>query len=423
MSRRFVVPAALLAAAAMPVAGAQAANHHKTTTHKHSGHNGQKISINATPDPLLVPGDEVTISGHLSAPHPANRLVVLYHRIAGQPRFTVIQTGRTDASGNYTFHRADGIVLTNRNWYVRSAGGTRSGTVHELVESSVTVNPLPPTPIITGHKVTITGKVTPGRVHAGDRVLLQRQFSNTGDDYKTIGSGRVGRDGNYTIVHRFIEDGASASLRVVLPRDKYNLRGESSPFDVVIEQAQHPKFTISASPADAISEGSSVTLTGTLAAPNNANQVVTLIGRDAAGKDVAGAAQTDANGNYTFTVSPVFNTVYHVQSNGRQSARLFVGVRDVLSNVTASQSTAKVGDVVTFTGTVLPNKTDHVVFLQRLGKDGDFHTVEVREVKAGSQFSIPHKISTTGTKVFRVVVPGGAYNLGGTSGPITVTVS
>ncbi len=77
MSRRFVVPAALLAAAAMPVAGAQAANHHKTTTHKHSGHNGQKISINATPDPLLVPGDEVTISGHLSAPHPANRLVVL----------------------------------------------------------------------------------------------------------------------------------------------------------------------------------------------------------------------------------------------------------------------------------------------------------------------------------------------------------
>lgn len=41
-------------------------------------------------------------------------------------------------------------------------------------------------------------------------------------------------------------------------------------------------------------------------------------------------AKTDASGNYSFTVTPVHNTVYQAKSGGKSSAQTFVGVRDVV---------------------------------------------------------------------------------------------
>ncbi len=63
----------------------------------------------------------------------------------------------------------------------------------------------------------------------------------------------------------------------------------------------------------------------------------------------------------------------------RHTAVLFEGVQDVVT-MTSSSPTSTVGGHVTFTGSVSPDKAGHVIYLQKLGKDGDWHTVEVRFV-------------------------------------------
>ncbi len=81
---------------------------------------------------------------------------------------------------------------------------------------------------------------------------------------------------------------------------------------------------------------------------------------------------TGSDGSYSFSQAPTENTLYQVrttQAPRRHSAVLFEGVRDVISMT--GPSTATVGQKVTFTGTVLPDKAGHVIYLQRLGKDGD----------------------------------------------------
>src|SRR5204862_98356 len=83
------------------------------------------------------------------------------------------------------------------------------------------------------------------------------------------------------------------------------------------------------------------------------------------------------------TESPQNNTAYEARSGKRHSALLFVGVRDVVS-VTPSATTAHVGDVVSFSGSVLPNKAGHVIYLEQRGDDGAFHVVQVRTVRADS---------------------------------------
>src|SRR6185436_15892601 len=77
---------------------------------------------------------------------------------------------------------------------------------------------------------------------------------------------------------------------------------------------------------------------------------------------------TDPNGAYAFTQSPPRNTVYQVRVTSdlhHRTARLFQGVRDVVS-ISASTASAPVGTAVTFSGTVQPDKSGHVILLQRL---------------------------------------------------------
>ena len=416
MSRRYALPAALLAAAAMPATAM--AGPHKATTHKHPGPKGQQVSINAAPNPLQSPGDPMTISGHLQAAHDANRVVVLYHRIAGQPRFTVIQRTRTNAGGDYVFHRADGIVRTNRNWFVTSAGA-RSGTVHEKVFAEVGANP-PNTQVLTLHRVAITGHVSPARPHEGDRVILQQQVGPNGDRWRKVDSALV-HGGAYRIVHRFRQEGEK-SLRVVLPGDAYNVRSESSPFDIAVEQAQNPNFTIVTTP-NQIAVGDSATVSGAVKRANP-NAVVTLLAKtNGQSRYTAVGSQTlGADHAYSFAQSPQHNTIYVARIGKRQSARNFLGVRDVVS-VNPSSTTGKVGDRITFTGSVLPSKAGHIVLLQRKGDDGYFHTIQAHRVRANSTYTLSHVLRATGTKQFRVVVPGGPVNDRGVSSTVTVVVS
>ncbi|MCL2417776.1 MAG: hypothetical protein FWD04_00670, partial [Conexibacteraceae bacterium] len=90
------------------------------------------LTIAATPDPITA-GQSMLIYGQLNGPSSANRLIVLYHRVNPAAQFTVIGATRTNAQGFYEFTRAEGVVVSNRNWFVVGPWGSRSPVVHEFV--------------------------------------------------------------------------------------------------------------------------------------------------------------------------------------------------------------------------------------------------------------------------------------------------
>ncbi len=387
---------------------------------KHSSPNGRhNISIHVSDNPVVA-GDQLAMWGRLRGPNHAHRVVTLWHRINPARRFTPIQRVRTDANGFYAIFRADGVVRSNRNWFVRSARA-RSRTIHERVFLLVNLSgPAEGTNLLTGpaHKTTFTGTVSPG--DAGRRVLLQRQNSDRGNRWHTIDRSRVGNGGTFSIRHTFRVPG-SANIRVLVPRTRRHLASPSNVLSYEVSQAQNPNLTINPS-ADPIAAGQSVTLTGTLA--RGANQPVMLFARSAGGKFTQVAQTTaDSNGGYSFTQAPLFNTIYQARGAGKKSAQLFEGVKDTLT-ASVSATTVNAGDKVTFSGTVAPDKTGHAIYLQRQNADGSgFHNVKVAFVGTGSTYSITRRLSVAGTRVFRVFIPGGPRNQGAASAPFTITVN
>lgn len=415
MRSRFAVPAALVAAGALAALPTGAAA-------KKPGHLApNKVTINATPNPDVT-GDPVFIYGQVNGPNHGGRPVVLFHRLPHQPGFTRVGSTTTNAAGFYSFARADGVVRTNRNWFTK-VGHKRSRVVHEHVFAELTLGATPG-PYLTNHPIVFAGSVTPGGVHLGDRVLLQAQTAANGDHWRTIDRGQVTAGGAYSIKHNFRQPG-DRTLRVVLRRDAFNLRSESSPIDLTIEQTQNPNFTITPSDQDfPATPQAPLTFTGQLAGPHGANQPVELRAH-AFNKPYApiAATTTDATGHYTFTVtSPVQNTAYKATAGPRHSAQVFIGVHDVVS-ILASTATATVGQTVAITGAVVPNKSGHVIYLQRKGDDGTFHTIAISFVGALSHYSFTHRFGSPGVKVYRTLVPGGPINRQGVSAPVTVTVT
>ena len=139
--------------------------------------------------------------------------------------------------------------------------------------------------------------------------------------------------------------------------------------------------------------------------------------------DVAGKTRSD--GTYSFTVSPTSNAVYFVETAlppHRRTASLFIGVRDLVT-LSASGSSSAVGQSITFTGTVTPDKAGDYVYLERLGADGDWHIVAVSRVRGDSTFEFVRTFGNDGSKTFRARVPGDPENVGGASNPVTVDVT
>jgi len=101
---------------------------------------------------------------------------------------------------------------------------------------------------------------------------------------------------------------------------------------------------------------------------------------------------------------------------------LFQGVQDVVT-VQSSSSTSTVGGQVTFSGSVSPDKAGHVIYLQKLGSDDDWHTVQVSTVTASSTFQFGWTFGTAGTKEFRARITGGPANVGGASPAVTIDVT
>jgi len=418
MRPRFAVLASVMCAlvvAALPGIASAAPAHNRGLT------------INATPNPIPS-GEGVLIYGQLNHKPVAGQTIILYHHISGTgPGFTVIGTTKTGSTGFYEFTRAEGVVVTNRSWFTREAGapGVHSRTVHERVSALVSLTASTNT-AFTRHPVTFTGHVSPN--HAFEPVFLQEQKGNS-DDWTTLKRGILGPGSNYVINYSWPVPGLHV-VRVVFRGDIRNIAGASDPVTVTVQQAQIADFTINTSDP-IIPSGQQATISGTLFMPGTTtpepSTAVTLFARSAGQNSftAVGAGSTDSNGDYSFTVSPPHNTIYQVRTTlppKRHTATLVEGVQDMVT-LTPSSMTSTVGGSVTFSGTVTPDKAGHVIYLEKLGNDGDWHIVETRLVQSDATFQFTWTFGAMGTKQFRARIPGGPYNVGAASPPVTITVS
>jgi hypothetical protein len=387
------------------------------------------LTINAIPNPILA-GEGVFIYGQLNAGPVAGQTIVLYHHLAGSGQgYTRVSQTTTDSRGFYEFSRAEEVVMTNRSWFVREGGihQIHSRTVYERVSALVSLTSST-TSAVTGQPITFTGTVTPD--HTGNRVVLQ-ELNAAGDSWHNLKTGIVGPGSNFSISYAWrLPD--EHDVRVLFPGDARNIRGASSPVAVTVQQKQIPGFTISSS-SPLISYGQSATVSGVLdqagsTTTGEANTPVTLWARNAYQSQFTPVADTTtgSDGSYTFTPQvPSYNTVYQVRTTvapHRHSAALFEGVQDLVS-MTASSPTTTVGQQVTFTGTVLPDKAGSVIYLQRLADDGNWHTVETRFVSNASTFQFGWQFGKAGTDQFRARIVSDHANIGAASAPVTITVS
>lgn len=414
MRARFTTLALLcgLATAALPAAAGAAPHHNRGLT------------INVTPNPILA-GEGVLIYGQLNGTPDAGQTVRLYHRVNPHGHFSLIGVTTTSSTGFYEFPRAEGIVRSNRSWFVRGPNHSHSRTVHERVAALVTLAADSATGTTT-RVIGFTGHLTPD--HRFQHVLLQEQGAVTGNGWRTIARGLTNGASDFAIAHRFSQPG-DYTLRAYFPADPRNIAGESDGVTVTIQQAQVTGFTI-ASSAPTVPEGQPVTVSGVLdkagtTTPAPATQV-TLYGRQDEGSfEALATAVTGSDGSYGFTETPVHNTVYYVGETltpKRHTTRLYEGVQDALT-IASSSPSAAVGGSVTITGTVSPAKTGHAIWLQRLAADGHWHDVARGAVGTGSSYSFSYTFGQIGTVELRARIYGGPENVGAASAPVTIAVS
>jgi hypothetical protein len=419
MRFRKLVPAVAAAASLLALAPAAA------LAHKHSSPRSRcRINIESISPQRITAGEATEISGRLTCGRAsaAGQTVQLYAHAAGTAGYVPVQSATTEATGAYKLSTA--AENTNVSFYVRSLGA-QSGRRRLRVAVQVTLaGPPEGTQIETGapNRETFSGTVTPG-TDVGARVILQRQNAVTGDEWHRIGVGQVMAGGTYSITHIFRVPG-DASIRVLVRSDRLNVPSSSTPLEYEISQAQNPSLEISSS-SDPISYGQSVTISGVLAGATT-SQPVTLLARTVHQSGFAPIAEvsTGVGGSYTFPAqAPVNSTLYRVKAAGQKSAVLYEGVKDVLT-AEVSATTIQAGQALEFKGTVAPDHTGHVIYLERQNVSGTgFHVVQVGRVLPGSAYSIVHQVYVPGTKVYRIDIPGGPDNGRAVSQLFTVQVT
>ncbi len=393
---------------------------------KHPSPSGRcRVSINLAPK-VIAANDPITIWGRLSCQRPASaadKTVKLFQHVRGTPGLTYVQSVTTDTNGFYEIEKAGGDVTTNRFFLVRSHGA-QSARREALVEAEVNLSgPAEGTQLYTGpaNAVTFSGTVDPA--DAGARVILQRQNALTGDEWHAIDRGVVQSDGTFSITHTFRYPG-DADIRVLVRSGGINIPSRSNVLTYEISQAQNPALTINSS-TDPISFGQSMTISGTLAGPDNQSQQVTLYARTT-GQRYAPIAQTTTNteGAYSFgPESPGNSTFYRVQSAGERSAALYEGVRYLLT-AQVSQTQVQAGAPVTFSGAVAPGHAGGIVYLERKDAKGPgYHVIQVAEITEGSTYTIEHRFYDAGTKTVRIFVPGDPLNAAAASQPFVIEVT
>ncbi len=415
--------ATAVASLALSGAAASAAGRHAGTGGRPSG--GCRVTLNVAPR-LITAGESVLAFGHMSCRTPNEedgQTVTLYESSASSPGFSVAGTTTTDAHG---FYQLSSGALTVNSIFYATAGPARSPQRNVKVAAQVTVAGPPegvvPTNLRTGrhNRVTFTGTVSPA--DAGALVVLQRQNAVKGDEWHRIDFGVVGKEGSFSITHTFVVAGP-ANIRVVVHSGRRNIASPSNILTYEISQAQNPSLTIESS-ANPISYGQSTTISGTVAgAPDTAVQLLARTAPHGPYTQV-GEAKTNASGAYTFAPqTPLANTFYKVQGAGKRSAVLFEGVKYVLT-AGVSDTTVQSGQSLTFSGTVTPGETGHVIYLERENLAGtNFHVIEVGTVSAGSTYSIVHTFFSVGTSIVRIKIPGGPQNATTNSQLFTIQVT
>ncbi|HWE32808.1 MAG TPA: alkaline phosphatase family protein [Solirubrobacteraceae bacterium] len=218
--RRWLVPLLSLIAAtggAVAYVSASAAATSSSNCHRYGCVSG--VSIDAVPDPSTADAP-VTISGGVSGRGRAGATVGLWHRLAHTYKFTRVGSTDANASGRYTFSRADGVVTTNRQWYV-AVDGHFSRVIRESVHALLALNPSDPAPSV-GEHVTFSGHVTPS--HSGQRLSLQ--LLRSGQGWHTIARPRLDSGSDYSATTTFHIVGP-VQLRTVLAGDARNIRSTS----------------------------------------------------------------------------------------------------------------------------------------------------------------------------------------------------
>ncbi len=391
----------------------------------HPRHN-RGLTIAVAPNPINS-GDGVLIYGKLKGSAPSGQTIYLYHHVAGTPGYSLIGHTTTNSFGFYDFTREEGVVLTNRSWFVRGPDKSHSRTVHESVHALVSLSS-DTTVTDTGVPVHFTGTVSPA-IHRFQRVVLREQVGLNGNTFRKIGTTRTDANGAFSISHRWALAG-QRTVEAVFPGDARNSRGESDTITISVEQKQRPGFTIHTSDP-IIPDGQSVNISGILTIPGGTapepNTSVTLYGHPFGAHPFQAIATTDtaADGSYSFTQSPTGNEVYRVRTTltpHRGTALLYEGVQDVVT-LTASSGTTTVGGPVTFSGNVTPDKAGHLIFLQRKDTAGNWNNVGVSLIRTDSTYSFTRIFGHAGAKQFRTRIYGGPDNVGGASAPVTVTVT
>jgi hypothetical protein len=392
---------------------------------------GYHVSLAVAPNPD-VSGDPLTMVGTLSNSRglPVQGVhLVLYHRVNPVPFFSPVQHARTGPGGFFEIDRAEGVVVSNREWYIVARGRfgrflARSPTVHERVFAVLTLA-ASASSVETGQPVTFSGSVSPR--HAGERVLLERQTSQNGNSWHHIGNARVEENGTFSITHTFLRpsESGAATLRAVLPADARNIRSFSEPLEITIHQAENPNLTLAPS-SPTVVVGEAVTLGGMVMKPTSAGaggQIVTLYARGPGlPYQPVASAPTASDGSFAFVQVPAHNTAYKVKAAGQESAQVFEGVHDAIS-ATPSATSGVVGQVIAIFGLVVPSHAGHIVYLQLRNAAGHYQTIQVAFVGAGSTYVFSHQLQSAGVKHYRVFIPGGPYNLGAASAPFEVSVS
>jgi hypothetical protein len=226
MRVRVTVLVAALMACACAVTPSIAAAHGPIRDHALTIHNSPQS---------IVAGDPVLIYGRLLGRESAHQQVVLWHRINPHAGFTIIGRTQTDSSGRYEFTRQNGIVQTNRSWFVTGPVHSHSLTVHEQVSPEVTLTPSA-TQASTRHPITFTGQVSPG--HAGQLIKIQAQ-KGASNNWTTIKIGHLDASSSYSIPFAWRFPGPR-EVRAVFPDDPRNTQGISALSTVVVEQTEVP---------------------------------------------------------------------------------------------------------------------------------------------------------------------------------------
>jgi len=182
------------------------------------------LTLNSSANPISE-GQSVTLTGKVAGASNA-AVTLLGHTAMGT--WSVVTSGKTNASGEYTFTQSP----ASNTFYRVQSGAVSSAVLFEGVKYVLTAN-VSATTVQAGQPLTFSGTVNPGR--AGDVVYLERQNA-IGTGFHVVYVGAVTSTGTYSITDSVFGTG-SAVFRVKVPGDPANQAVSSSLFTITVTPA------------------------------------------------------------------------------------------------------------------------------------------------------------------------------------------